>query len=88
MPRLASRWIVGADRNVAGAVNHEIVDAVVPFQRHGRIEIATRDQRVLLSSRYVFPRGSVSVPAMLAAFCRDAGQRHHNWPPNTGCAKV
>ena len=53
--------IVVADRNVAGGVNHVIVDAVVPLQFQRRIEISIRRERVFqeaLARGYNRPRGS------------------------------
>src|SRR5438093_204629 len=38
--------IIGSDRNVAEPVDHPVVDALIPFQRHQRIETADAGQRI------------------------------------------
>src|SRR5260221_5198485 len=43
-------WIIGADRNVARAVDHEVVDAAVPLEVQRLIEIAIGDERVFEES--------------------------------------
>src|SRR5229473_1570850 len=42
--------IVVADGNVTGAVDHEIVNAAVPFQFEGRIYISIRDEGIFQES--------------------------------------
>src|SRR6267378_6217068 len=39
--------IVGADGNIAGHVSHVIMNARVPLQRHHRIQVAERCERVI-----------------------------------------
>ena len=69
--------IVVADRNVAGAVDHEIVDAAVPFQFERRIQIAIRDEGVLPRSRE-----RVSERPSPARAPLDGGSRQHQREDN------
>src|SRR5262245_58594952 len=45
-------WIIRPDRNVAGGVNHPIVDAVIPPQSEKRSQIAEAGHRVAASARH------------------------------------